>query len=265
MNHLWTILPLLLFKLPVLAQQLPVVKVNKDVSTHFILSEPISFADISTEKVAGDLPKDNIFRIKPKKKGSEQDPFQGIVTIVAEKYMVQYEMHYTSAKDAHKLVTLTSSQGTALKDNEVTLSTSEMKAFCLQILDRKRSYHAVKSYDNQITARLNNIYTRGDYFFMDVTFKNHSNIKYDIDQMRYKIEDKKVGRYTNAQDVELQTVFKLYDTPEFKRTHRNVLVFRKFTFPNDKVFTIEMAEEQISGRRIVLEIDFNDILYADTI
>ena len=36
------------------------------------------------------------------------------------------------------------------------------------------------------------------------------------------------------------------------------------TFPNDKVLSIELSEEQISGRTIQLAIDYEDVLGADS-
>ena len=50
----------------------------------------------------------------------------------------------------------------------------------------------------------------------------------------------------------------------FNRGYRNVAVLRKLTFPNDKVLTIEMSEKQVSGRTITLEIDYEDVLRADS-
>jgi Bac_Flav_CT_N: Bacteroides conjugative transposon TraN protein len=43
-----------------------------------------------------------------------------------------------------------------------------------------------------------------------------------------------------------------------------VIVVKKMTFPNDKLLTIEMTEKQISGRNISLNIDYEDILAADS-
>ena len=50
----------------------------------------------------------------------------------------------------------------------------------------------------------------------------------------------------------------------FKHGFRNVIVLKKMTFPNDKVLTIEMSEKQISGRHILLRIDYEDVLSADS-
>lgn len=42
------------------------------------------------------------------------------------------------------------------------------------------------------------------------------------------------------------------------------MVLKKMTFPNDKVLTIEMTENQISGRNISVSIDYEDVLSADS-
>ena len=43
-----------------------------------------------------------------------------------------------------------------------------------------------------------------------------------------------------------------------------MLVIKKLTFPNDKILTIELSEKQISGRTIHLNIDYEDVLSADS-
>ena len=42
------------------------------------------------------------------------------------------------------------------------------------------------------------------------------------------------------------------------------VVVKKMTFPNDKILTVEMTEKQISGRNISLNIDYEDVLSADS-
>jgi hypothetical protein len=70
---------------------------------------------------------------------------------------------------------------------------------------------------------------------------------------------------TNVQSVEIEPVFTLYNNASFKSSYRNVFVFRKFTFPGNKVLNIEMTEMQISGRLINLQLDYSDLLNADTL
>ena len=43
-----------------------------------------------------------------------------------------------------------------------------------------------------------------------------------------------------------------------------MIVIKKMTFHNDNILTIEMTERQISGRNISLNIDYEDVLAADS-
>ncbi len=104
----------------------------------------------------------------------------------------------------------------------------------------------------------------GDYFFLDFSVENKTDVPFDIDQIRLKLTDKKTAKATNSQMVELHPVFTLEQTKRFRYGYRNVIVIRKMTFPNDKQLTIEMTENQISGRTISLKVNYSDVLSADS-
>lgn len=42
-----------------------------------------------------------------------------------------------------------------------------------------------------------------DYFFIDFSIENKTNIRFDIDEIRVKLADKKLAKATNAQIIEL--------------------------------------------------------------
>ena len=52
---------------------------------------------------------------------------------------------------------------------------------------------------------------------------NQTKIKYDIDQVRFKIEDKKQDKRTTTQSVEVEPVMSLFDIKEFKKNYRKCL------------------------------------------
>ena len=112
--------------------------------------------------------------------------------------------------------------------------------------------------------RLNNIYSVGEYFFIDFSINNKTNIRFDIDELRFKLADKKTSKATNAQIIELAPAMLLDSRPSFMHGYRNVAVIKKMTFPNDKVLSIELSEKQISGRTLTLSIDYEDVLCADS-
>ena len=45
-----------------------------------------------------------------------------------------------------------------------------------------------------MVMRLNNIYSVGDYFFIDFSIENKTNIRFDIDEIRIKLTDKKLAK-----------------------------------------------------------------------
>ena len=104
-----------------------------------------------------------------------------------------------------------------------------------------------------------------DYIFLDISFKNKTNLKFDLDQLRFKIEDKKITKATNVQSIEIEPEYQLFNPESFEKKYRNIYVFKKITFPNSKVFTIELAESQISGRTLTLQVKYSDLLAADTL
>ena len=112
--------------------------------------------------------------------------------------------------------------------------------------------------------RLNNVYVVGEYFFIDFSVENKTNLPFDIDELRIKLQDKKQEKATNIQTIELKPAFLLDRSVSFKKNYRNVVVLKKMTFPNDKVLSLELSEKQISGRTISINVDYQDILHADS-
>ena len=146
----------------------------------------------------------------------------------------------------------------------VSMSTEEMTRYARTIWNSPARIRNVSTRQHRMTMRLNNIYSVGEYFFLDFSIENRTNIRFDIDELRIKLNDKKISKATNAQMIELTPVLALETAQSFKHGYRNVIVLKKMTFPNDKVLTIELSEKQISGRTISLDIDYEDVLYADS-
>lgn len=253
---------------PAMAQNtfvnMEVLTVNEQVTTVVTASEPIRFVDISTELVAGDQPINNTIRLKPKKGAADGD-ILGIVTIVTERYRAQYGLVYTSRMQeavSDKVIQLEEQVG--YRNPAVSMSTEDMYAYAHKIWNSPARYRDVSAKGNRMTIRLNNVYTVGEYFFLDFSIDNRSNIRFDIDEIRLKLMDKKISKATNAQVIELRPALMLDRTTSFKKGYRNVLAVKKLTFPNDKVLTIEVNEKQISGRAVKLNIDYEDVLSADS-
>ena len=255
--------------LPTFAQQtyeeLEQLTVNEQVTTVITASEPIRFVDISTDKVVGDQPINNTIRLKPKETGHEDGEVLAIVTIVTERYRTQYALLYTTRmQEAVTDKEIEFRERNAYNNPAVSMSVSDMSRYARRIWNSPAKYRNVSNREHRMNMRLNNIYAVGDYFFIDFSIENKTNIRFDIDQLRLKLNDKKTSKATNVQTIELTPSLVLDNTESFLKGYRNVIVVKKLTFPNDKVLTIEMSEKQISGRTISLNIDYEDVLGADS-
>lgn len=241
--------------------------VNENVTTVVTASEPIRFVDISTDRVAGDQPISNTLRLKPKEGAdiNRDGDVLAVVTIITERYRTQYALIYTSRmSEAVTDKTITLPERTAYHNPAVSMSTEDMTRYARIIWSSPARYRGVSTRRHHMLMRLNNIYCVGDYFFLDFSLQNHTDIQFDIDQLRIKLTDKKTGKSTSSQTIELQPALVLEQGKQFHRGYRNVIVIKKLTFPGDKVLTIELSEKQISGRSISLDVDYEDVLAADS-
>lgn len=246
-------------------EEMEQLTVNEQVTTVITASEPVRFVDISTDKVAGDQPIDNIIRLKPKEAGHEDGEILAIVTLVTERYRTQYALVYTTRMtEAVTDKEIQPQECNAYNHPSISMSTAEMTRHARRIWSSPAKIRNVATKAHRMVMRLNNIYSAGDYFFIDFSIENKTSIRFDIDEIRVKLADKKLAKATNAQMIELSPTLVLEQGKSFLHGYRNVIVLKKMTFPNDKLLTIEMTERQISGRNISLHIDYEDVLSADS-
>lgn len=247
------------------------IYINREVTTHIVMPENIKMVDISTTKIIGNQCTDNIVRIKPylendsiSSEGYSENELLGTLTIIGERHIAQYDILYTESPDcASTIYNVSYNETQSYINPEVSMPMAEIARYAWAVYGSRRKFNQIVSNKNGIRAYINNIYSIGDYFFLDYTLKNRTRIAYDIEEIRVKLTDKKETKATNSQTIELTPVFSMNNTRKFRKDYRNVLVIPKLTFPEEKVLRLEISENQISGRVVVLTIEYEDILNAD--
>jgi conjugative transposon TraN protein len=248
------------------------IYVNDEVTTHIVMPENIRMVDISTTKIVGNQCADNIVRIKPAatddsesdKPCYRENELMATLTLIGERHMAQYDIIFTHAPArAASIHHVPYSHTESYINPEVSMPEVEMARYAWAVYGSGRKYNQVVSKANGMKAVVNNIYSIGDYFFIDYSLQNRTKIPYDIEELRIKLTDKKEVKATNSQTIELTPAYSLNVAKKFKKNYRNVLVIPKLTFPDEKVLRIEISENQISGRVITLTIEYEDILNAD--
>lgn len=248
------------------------IYVNSEVTTHIVMPENIKLVDISTAKIVGNQCTDNIVHIKPylesdslQAVGSYKDnELLGTITLIGERHIAQYDILYTQSPGmAASIFEVPYNHTRSYINPEVSMPMAEMARYAWAVYSSDRKYNQIVTKAHGMKAVVNNIYAVGDYFFIEYSLQNKTKIPYDIEEIRVKLTDKKETKATNSQTIELSPVFTLNSSRKFKKNYRNVLVLPKLTFPDEKVLRLEISENQISGRVIVLTIEYEDILHAD--
>ena len=259
---------------------LPVIEITEGINLHIISPEPIQYVDLSTQKLTGDLPTTNIARIKITDtlnfdgKENVKKPVVffngdqiGIITVVGQSFIAQYKAVYRNSENLNTITNI-QIQPEAMQPIEfdkMKFSNLELRKFAMDIIQKKSEKNPIREESNlKLNVQLNNVYVISDYIFLDMTFKNNSNLSYDIEALKFSIEDKKIHKATNNQSIEMVPLFQLNNQKYFRKNFRNIYVFKKFTYPNSKVLIIRLIEEQLSGRTIEMKVNYSDILKADT-
>ena len=252
-----------------LVEDLKIIEVSKGINLHIISPEVVQYVDLSTDKLTGDIPTENIARVKITDNDSiafTNNQEIGIITVVGQSFIAQYRIVYSDDSQKNKTnIHIQAENMQPIEFSSMVFSNTELKKYSMDLITEKSDKKPIRIENNsKLTMQLNNVYVRSEYILLDVTFLNSTNISYSIDDIKFTIEDKKIHKATNNQSIDLQPVFTLNNSKSFRKNFRNIYVFKKFTYPNSKVMMIRLIEEQLSGRTIEMKVNYSDILKADT-
>ena len=250
-------------------QNINTATIPLNATVHFVSPEPIDYVDISSPDVQGDLTEKNIFRLRPEA-GKVHAGDQFIVTIVTRAYISVYKLTVAGPLDNNStrtseayVISVNPNDGVQVNQSDV-LSNQECFDLAVKAMNNNRGIHNIEARSYGIKMYVRNMYAFGDYIMIELAAKNRTNLQFNIDQVRFKIIDKKTVKATVSQDIELKPVYSLYQTEGRMITERfnNFYIFKKFTYPTEKLFDIEMTEKQYSGRKVDLKIKYNQVLNA---
>ncbi len=244
---------------------LPTVYLNRNITVHFTSPVEIKYADISSGSIVGDLPLKNVFRIKAVDSIFSQHS-SAVLTIITENSISQFKLildEDLSDSGIKTNIEMTADLMQPFGFSGIELSSVELRQLSLGIIKNKPAKNHKTASQFGIVGNLSGLYTLDDYIFLDLSYLNSSNIRYDVEGVSFSLEDKKINSASNNQSVILKPEFTLFKAEPFKHQYRNVFVFRKFNYPGSKVFRIRLSEKQISGRVVSFDIKYSKLLDAD--
>lgn len=247
------------------------IKLSKGNTVHILSPEPIKYVDISSKKVAADLPMENLLRLKivPDSLNLDEAGAElGSITLVGENYLTQFRALQSERcieTRSPVLYQIDPLSIVPLESAENSLSRSQMRSLSYTLLARSDNRALRKEEKFGVGIHLNSIRTIGDFIFLDLSFTNKTKLSFRPDQLRFFIEDKKITKATNVQSVEIEPIWQFQPFDLLKRKNRNIYILKKVTFPGSKILRVSLTEKQMSGRTIDLKIKYQDILNADSL
>lgn len=144
-----------------------------------------------------------------------------------------------------------------------TMTEFELENYASQIVNAKRGIRFIGESKHKIALSLNGIYIRDNTIFYHFRIRNSSNINYDIDFLRFFVQDKAKVKRTASQEVDMKPVYVYGDDQQIVANTVQDIVYalEKFTIPDAKRLHIEMFEKN-GGRNLELSIRNKTIVNA---
>lgn len=259
---------LMLFTLEAIGQSLDDPKeleitYNKTTSVVFpavIKSVDRGSRDILAQKAKG---VDNVLQLKAARHGFPQT---NLTVITSDGLIHEFTVGYVR-EPSSLIVNLgegsEESHSKPLLYFQTDLTETQMENYAEKIVNAKRSVRFAGESDNKIGLSLRGIYIKDNVIFYHFRVSNRSNINYDVQFLRFYIEDKQKVKRTASQEVEVKPVYVYGDAEKVigQSVEDVVYALEKFTIPDAKRLVIEMFEKN-GGRNLNLSIKNKTIVNA---
>lgn len=227
-----------------------------------ITSIDLGSKDIIVDKAVG---VENILKVKANTKNFEET---NLSVITNDGNLYSFLVNYTNNPSYLNIRLNNADAKTSPQvDASPVLSSEESIArYASKSFITRRNIHGVSDEAAQMVLRLDGFYVKENIMFCRLTFRNYSNINYDVDQFRIYIRDQKRAKRTATQEIEIYPLYILGDTSTIRgKTKENwVIAVPKFTIPDKKTLFIEIMERN-GGRHLELRVKNRHVVKAQTL
>lgn len=240
------------------------VQLTTNKTTTLVFPAAVKPADLGSKDILAQKAADNenILFLKAAK---ADFPETNLTVITADGKLYSFTVLYDSMP-AKTVYNITEPQ--AVNRSEVMFGTGRMNPASIErcskrLLRAKRLVHGVADDKGDVRAVVSGVYIKDNTLFFQLAFENTSAINYDIDFIRFSIQDNKVAKRTATQQVEMKPVCTAGNSKRVRANTSSVAVFafEKFTIPDAKSFIIQVGELN-GGRQLQLRVKNNKIINA---
>lgn len=142
-------------------------------------------------------------------------------------------------------------------------TTDKVQQAAQTVLHKRPFINSTESQKFKVRLSLKGIYIKDDILYFQIGLKNNSWIDYPIRQLRLFVRDKKKGKRTTSQEIELEPIYTLGNTKVITNRSEHTVVYavKSFTIPPSKKLLFQMQESN-GGRHLDLNITNKQIVKA---
>lgn len=240
--------------------------ISEQKTTHLVFPFPVTYVDLGSSGLiaAKATGAENIVRVKAAGAGF---PETNMTVLTSDGKLYSFVVNYQ--RDPKVLSLDLGAAGGSSASGEAILSNSpipqgNLDAYSKQALAAGGT--AASESANQLSLRAGMVGYRQETLFFPLHLANRSNVTYDVDFVKFYIQDKQVAKRTAEQAIEITPIY-VYNGAlkniEAKGKLERVYIFKKFTIPEQKQLIVELYEKG-GGRNIKLKLVNSDLLKART-
>ncbi len=239
--------------------------VNNFNDLHLLFNSPVKYVDYGNDAIEA-IPVENVQNIVRVSTFDRFNFVTNVSVITADKHFYTFSLNYNDEEKNYSFLV-----GEPQDKKEAILAqedlTDDSKETIINLIqDKGRSFTNLGVKKSSILFSIYNIFVRDNKLIFRFNLKNNSNIKYDIDYMKFYIIDKKITKQSASQEIEYTPLFldNFKSTIEGKGNNTYSVCFEKFTITDNKYFVIEINEKN-GGRHIYYKIRNREIEQANHI
>lgn len=246
--------------------------VSDQKTTHLVFPFPVTYVDLGNPGIIASKATgaENIVRVKAAG-SSFPEANMTVLTSGGKLYMfmVDYrrnpgvlslDLGATAGKDNGEA---TASTGGAILSNS-PIPQGSLDTYSVAALTRRGTAAGERA--NQLSLRAGDVGYHQETLFFPLHIANKSNVTYDVDFVKFYIQDKQVAKRTAEQALEISPIY-VYNGAQKKigaqGTLEQVYIFKKFTIPDQKQLIVELYEKG-GGRNLKLKLSNSALLKART-
>lgn len=241
--------------------------ISEQKTTHLVFPFPVTYVDLGSSGLiaAKATGAENIVRVKA---AGASFPETNMTVLTSDGKLYSFVVNYQRDPKVLSLdlggASGSSAAGEAILSNS-SIPQGSLDAYSRQALAAGGS--AASESANQLKLRAGMVGYQQETLFFPLHIVNKSNVTYDVDFVKFYIQDKQVVKRTAEQALEITPIYVFngsLNKIQAKGKLEQVYIFKKFTIPEQKQLIVELYEKG-GGRNSKLKLTNSDLLKARTL